>query len=492
MGQSDTIHVENKQNLEDLAPDRQHEQEVLAAQLQGEEQKIKRIVRKLDFRLVLTLAVLYVWAFIDRGNLANANIAGMGEDLRLTGTNRYSILAMTFFIGYILVDAPATFTIQRVGATLMLPSIVVAWGVVTIGQGFCHSWGALLACRILLGFFEGGIIPGSIYLISLWYTRYEAHKRLAAFWVIGIASTGISGLLAYGIEKMDGDAGIAGWRWIYIIEGTVTCVCGLVAYFVLVDFPDRASRKNFLGMGPFLTAEEVSLMMARIEQDRGDSTPEKLTIKRMLRCAQDWKLWEFSLYVFFNNTALYAFAYFLPVILQKSLHYSVSKSQLFTFPPYAVAVPWILFCAWFCDKVKSRGPMMVFNSCLYIIGVVITAFHKNPRARYGGVFIGVMGITGNIPTNWAYFHNNITGQTKRALGAAMLTTASGLGGIASGNIFQPKDAPGYRTALSVCVAFQAVAILLVVKNFIYFTWANRKADKHELIIEGNPDFRYTY
>ncbi|EHY56253.1 retrograde regulation protein 2, partial [Exophiala dermatitidis NIH/UT8656] len=496
MGSSDTkaVHLENKgpDTQVPIVLDDQYENELLAVQLGNQDKEIKRILRKLDLRLVLTLSVLYLWAFIDRGNLANANIAGMSDDLGLTGTNRYSVLTMIFFIGYILIDAPASFIVRKIGAIIWIPSIVLAWGIVTIAQGFCHSWVPLLVCRIILGFLEGGLIPSAIFLISLWYTRYEAHKRLACFYVVGIASTGLSGLLAFGIENMDGLSGIAGWRWIFIIEGIATCFCAIVAYFTLVDLPDRATRRNFLRMPPFLTATESNLMHARIEQDRGDSTVEKVTFRAMLRCARDWKVWEFSAHVMLNNVALYAFAYFLPAILQKGLGYSTSKAQLFTFPPYAVAAPWILFCAWLCDRMKVRGPMMIFNSSLYIIGVSMTGFVAKPEVRYGGVFLGVMGITGNIPTNFAYQHNNVVGQTKRALCAALMTTGGGFGGIIAGNIFRAQDAPNYQPALIICLSFQILSMSLVVKNFFYFTWANRQADKGEKVIEENPTFRFTY
>ncbi|KAK4934954.1 hypothetical protein LTR10_023891 [Elasticomyces elasticus] len=94
IGKPDTAHVEQQVDIHGLVVDRRHEQELLAAQLEGEDKKIKRIIRRLDIRLVLMLALLYVWAFIDRGNLANANIAGMSKDLKLTGNNRYSVLTM--------------------------------------------------------------------------------------------------------------------------------------------------------------------------------------------------------------------------------------------------------------------------------------------------------------------------------------------------------------------------------------------------------------
>ncbi|KAK5027670.1 hypothetical protein LTR13_009377 [Exophiala sideris] len=125
IGKPDTAHVEQQVDIHGLVVDRRHEQELLAAQLEGEDKKIKRIIRRLDIRLVLMLALLYVWAFIDRGNLANANIAGMSKDLKLTGNNRYSVLTMIFFVGYVLVDVPSTFLVRKIGATLMIPSIVV-------------------------------------------------------------------------------------------------------------------------------------------------------------------------------------------------------------------------------------------------------------------------------------------------------------------------------------------------------------------------------
>ena len=88
---------------------------------------------------------------------------------------------------------------------------------ITIGQGFVKSWEALAVCRALLGLLEGGLVPAATFLLSVWYTRYEIQVRFGGFYVIGNASSGLAGLLAYGIEKRAGEDGLAGWRWIFII-----------------------------------------------------------------------------------------------------------------------------------------------------------------------------------------------------------------------------------------------------------------------------------
>lgn len=311
--------------------------------------------------------------------------------------------------------------------------------------------------------------------------------------MLGITSTGLSGLLAYGIQTLDGTAGLEGWRWIFIIEGIATCVCGAVALFILPDLPARCTQRGLFGLlPPFLTAEESDLIQARIESDRGDATQDKLTAKRILYVLRDWKVWDLTLLLFYANVAQYAFAYFLPVILRRSFGYSAAKSQLFTFPPYAVASVFVMFVAWLSDKIKLRGPIIILNSCLYFVGVAMMAFLTDPNQRYAGVFIGVAGMTANLPTIWAYQHNNVVGQTKRAISTALMIMGGALAGIISGNLFQARDAPDYRPALIVCMAFQGAIVLHILKNFFVFRRANRKADREELVIEGVPGFRYTY
>ena len=223
---------------------------------------------------------------------------------------------------------------------------------------------------------------------------------------------------------------------------------------MIIDFPEKAAVKNSLGMRAFLTPEEAAIVLARVERDRGDAVEDKINFKVAMHHLKDWKVWEFSLYLVLNNTGVYAFSYFLPVILKDGFGYSTGRAQLLTFPPYAVGAAWIMICAFLADHFKVRGPVLLFNAAMYIIGVALTGFSSHVHARYAGVFLGVLGIIANIPTQWAYAHNNMVGQNKKGLTMSLMVMGGAFGGIISGNVFQSKDAPGYRPGLWICIAFQ--------------------------------------
>jgi sugar phosphate permease len=119
----------------------------------------RRIVRKVDLRLIPTLGFMYCVSLMDRTNLGVAMVAGMGVDLKLTG-ERYSIIVLLFFITYVALQPPATVVLRKLGPRIFLPSIVVIWGAVMIAFGCVKEWTTLIPLRLLLGIFEAGFFPG--------------------------------------------------------------------------------------------------------------------------------------------------------------------------------------------------------------------------------------------------------------------------------------------------------------------------------------------
>lgn len=126
----------------------------------------RKIVRKIDRRLVLTLGVLYCASLMDRTNLGSASIAGMSKDLGLSIGVRYSLITLIFFIPYVLFQPPATVVLRKVGPRIFLAAICIAWGATMICFGFVNDWTVMMGLRVILGVLEAGFFPGCAYLVS--------------------------------------------------------------------------------------------------------------------------------------------------------------------------------------------------------------------------------------------------------------------------------------------------------------------------------------
>ena len=182
---------------------------------------------------------MYLLAFLDRTNIANAAIFGLQKDLKLTGT-QYNTALTIFFVPYIVFEIPSNILLKRLKPHVWLSGCMFLFGLVTVCQGLVSNWSGLLATRFFLGVAETGMFPGSFYLIGMWYKRSEAQKRYSFFFGSTSLAGAFGGLLASAIGKMDGMRGYLGWRWIFILEGTLTCVVAFFFYFMIPDFPEDA------------------------------------------------------------------------------------------------------------------------------------------------------------------------------------------------------------------------------------------------------------
>jgi MFS family permease len=179
----------------------------------------------------------------------------MNEDLSLSGTE-YSWCATVFFFTYCLFEIPSNLLLKRFRPSVWLPSIMIAWGTVMTLMGLVQDYHGLLIARVFLGVAEAGLYPGVAYYLTTWYVREELAFRQGLFFSAASMAGAFSGLLAYAIAQMDGVGGYAGWRWIFILEGLLTVVVAVAAFFLLYDFPDTAK---------FLTTEEKAWVIHRLK-----------------------------------------------------------------------------------------------------------------------------------------------------------------------------------------------------------------------------------
>lgn len=221
------------------------------------------------------------------------------------------------------------------------------------------------------------------------------------------------------------------WRWIFVMEGIITCVIAALGYWLLVDFPD-SKRKTW----SFIPDHHREWIIARVHADRGDTKVLPFHIGSYLRGGTDWKIWVYAMIFFDTTTITYALAYFMPIILNGALKFDVGTSQCLIAPPYVLAAIVMYGTSWVGDKYRIRGPIIVFNNLLCIIGLPLIGWVESPVVRYLGIFLTTAGANSNIPAVMSYQANNIRGQWKRAFCSATLVGFGGIGGIAGSLVFR--------------------------------------------------------
>ncbi|CAO1620631.1 unnamed protein product [Parajaminaea phylloscopi] len=473
-----------------------HDEIVDGPRTVADEQMTKAIMRKVDWRLLPTCAILYLFSFLDRTAIGNAKVAGMSTALRLTDTE-YALCLSLFFIPYGALEVPSNLMLKRYGAKVWLPIITLFWGLTMTFTGLIQNFEGLLSMRLVLGAFEAGLFPGVSVLLSFLYPRAFIQFRIGIFFSAATIAGAFGGLLAYGLARVQvGD--YAGWRWIFIVEGLLTVAAAVLGYFTLISSMDDAK---------FLTQEERDYMRDRLLYD-GQNIPMNDNFKGKFVKAGflDWKTW-LSLIAYVGSLApLYCIALTLPTILRVSLRYDALHSQLMTVPVYTVAAIVVLIFAWFSDKYQNRTFFLCLGCGLSAIGWGIGYATTDPKVRFAGCFISAAGSYAGFPSVVALLSQNVGGKVKRSTCIAIQVGVGGLSGIISSNIFPARHGPYFYEAYRINIGLNCAAIVGSLVNFALLYRANQK--KQRMIDSGeaakipraeiadmgdeSPYFRYKY
>ncbi|KAF2088203.1 putative MFS transporter [Saccharata proteae CBS 121410] len=483
-----TVNADLEEVRRDSSDDHTNDNSAEGQQQKAEYAAFERRVRlKVDLRLCTIAGLLCSLDLLDSGVISSASVTSMLSDLDLDQGNRYSVSIFIFTIASIAFQLPSTIAVRTFGPRVWFSFITFCFGLITLCTGFVHSWKQMIALRVLLGASMSGIYPGLTYLISTWYTRKEQQLRFAFLQSGEVIVLATGSIVNFGLNQLNGRAGLEGWRWMFLVQGLISCILGIVTYWWMVDFPENA-HKSF----SFLTEEESNFAAQRIQKDRGDVKPEPLSLSKVLVHGQDPKVYGFCVMYFILNLVSTSLSYFLPIILQGGMGFSSDQAILLSAPPYYYAVIPAILSSWISDKYNIRGPVIVFNSLCLIAGFVMLGFSSQVTVRYVGTYLA----TGSYVANWAalaaYQANNIVGQWKRVFTAAAVTAFNGAGGIAGSFIVRSNEAPRYLTAVWVSIGSHVLMIAFVGLFSLYFALANGQQRSGKKVIEKTEGFRYTY
>ncbi|EIM85641.1 MFS transporter [Stereum hirsutum FP-91666 SS1] len=504
----------------------------------------KRVLWKFDCYILPPLALLWLANFIDRTNVGNARIAGLQTDTHLVG-NQFNIALAVFYILYILSELPSNWVLKRMGANRWLPFLICIWGTVTTLSGLVQNFAGLTAVRMILGMCEGGLLPGMILYLSTIYRRHELQLRVGIFYASASLSGAFGGLLASAIIRMDGIGGLAGWRWIFILEGIVTVLFGVMAAFVM---PASIQSANFLtpeekrfALHRFRMSErtansaplsEPSQRITTTEKEEKDleevraevydpnasndreepvvhQEEEQFEWREVVRGLVDVQAWLTGIAYFGIIVSIYSYSLFLPTIISE-LGFSGGEAQLRTVPPYVPAAVLTVVVAYLSDRFKLRGPMILICLPLTIAGYIVAICATSNQVRYAAVFMMATGIYPTGPCILSILPNNSSGHYKKATTIALQLAFANTGGFVATFSYTQDQAPAYIRGHSITLAFVVLAWIFVALNVTYCAWENKaRADGRrqdnilkyqELWDSGktrapigdrHPDFRFT-
>ncbi|KAI0776578.1 MFS general substrate transporter [Trametes elegans] len=423
-----------------------------------------KLLRKLDLRLLPIVSALYLLSFLDRTNIGNAKVAGLTADLHLTGL-QYNLCAALFFIPYCFFEVPSNLTMKAVNPSRWIPVIMFCWGAVMVSMAFVKNFAGLATARVFLGMTEAGLFPGVTFYLCIWYPRAAQAQRFGLFLSAATAAGAFGGLLAFAIEKMNGIGGLAGWSWIFLIEGLITSAVAVLAYFTMYDYPENAS---------FLNEDERTWL---IETLKNDTTGLSKTFKWTFfwQAIKDPHTYLIIAIYFFVLIPSYALALFLPTIIA-GLGFSSSHAQLLSVPPNAAGCVVTITFGILSDRFRARGPFIVISASLALIGYVILYATSSPHAGYAGTIVAASGLFPSVAVMLAWGGGNVGGEVKRAVVIAMLIGFGNLGGIPASFIYRAQDSPRYHPGHATAIACLCAAILLCFVGMVEYTRLNRKKE----------------
>ncbi|KAF3916881.1 hypothetical protein ABW20_dc0110468 [Dactylellina cionopaga] len=487
------MHINSKDRTKDPAPT------VSDADLEGmdichhvDTIDAKEQLRRLDWGLIPWLSLLYLLAFLTRTNVGNAKLAGLAPALGLDPAGeQYNLALAVFFISYALFEPASNVLLKILKPNHYLTGLMVLCGVITIATGFVKSAGGLYAARFCLGIVQAGVFPGVNYILSCWYRRSELGFRSAIFFSAAAISGSFGGLLAYGLQQMDGVAHRGGWSWIFIIEGIIVVVIGAGSWWMVFNFPeDYANKPNSKRAKLIRCVEEDS---HRKDASPADTPPVRPFAETLKLSLTDWKTYTGIMIYGGAAGPVFAFSLFLPSIIADMGTFDPTTAQLLTIPPYIAGCIATLLIALLADKTSQRGLCNIFTCLFAVLGFLLLLFGKNVGMKYTGTFLAAIGIYPCVPNAVAWSSNNIIDPGKRGLSLGFVIGIGNLAGVVNCFVYRSRDKPGYKLGHGVVLGF--LIVLLFGGSILQHTLLvreNRKKRQHiDMIAEreknGTPE-----
>jgi ACS family tartrate transporter-like MFS transporter len=371
-------------------------------------------LRKVTWRLIPFLFVLYVIAWLDRVNVGFAGLQ-MNADLGFSSAT-FGFGSGIFFLGYCLFEIPSNIILERVGARLWIARIMVTWGLISAGLMLVRTPPLFYLLRFLLGVAEAGFFPGVIYYLSLWYPSAQRARAIAAF-MTAVPVTGlIGGPLSGALLGLDGIYGLKGWQWLFLLEGLPAMVLGISVIFYLNDRPETTR---------WLAPAERDWLVETLAAER-NACPLRPDIRVALTDGAVWKLGIIFLLV---AAGFYGYAFWGPLIIKSLTGLSNFEVGLVLGAISAVTILGMLLNGYHSDRTGERAIHIAMPLLVSAVGLVGCALLRQPVLAVAALALVPLGHCASYGPFWSMPTQFLTGPAAAA-GIALVTMIANVGGFA--------------------------------------------------------------
>jgi len=369
-------------------------------------------VRRVGWRILPLLFAAYFVAYIDRVNVGFAALT-MNKALGLSA-EQYGLAAGLFFVGYVAFSVPGNLILARIGARVWIPAIMLAWGCASFMNAWVTGPLSYYAIRFLLGLGEAGLYPGLLYILGLWAPGRYRVRMLMLMILSTPFSIMVGSLISQPILLLDGALGLAGWRWLFMLQALPTLALGLAFRFALPEGPQSA---------PWLPANEKQWLVEQLAAERRTrESVQHFSIKDALTSPIIWAIAVAGTGI---NMAAYGLILFLPLMIH-ALGVSSAMTPLVNAIPFAVAAVVMVFWSIHSDLKMERNWHAAIPAACAGIALISCAVLKDPVAVMTALTFGITGVFCYVAVFWAVPSAMLTGPAAAA-GLALINAVANVG-----------------------------------------------------------------
>ncbi|GAA5819982.1 hypothetical protein JCM11251_005434 [Rhodosporidiobolus azoricus] len=438
----------------------------------------KKVVRKVDLKILSWVLVMFLSLNIIRVSLPNATADNILQDLNLTQGD-YNLGNTLARLGFLCAEVPSQMVGKKLGVDIWIPAQICIFSILGACQFWMNGRASFLAFRFVIAFFQGGFIPDVILYLSYFYTKHTLPLRIAAFYTMNPLGDMVTAFLAAGLLEMRGIGGYAGWRWMFLVEGLFTLTIGIASFFLLCPSPSQTKAK--WRPNGYFTDREVKIIVNRVLRDEPEKASmhnrQALTPKLLWKSFCDYDLWPMYLLAITFMLPSYPVRNYFQLSMRQ-LGFSRILANVLSVPHTVISIVNMLAISILSEAINSRTWVSSIQQFWYLPLFISLRVLQSPTAwEYFTIATLLLGYpyAHAIQVSWCSMNSGSV--RTRTVSASLYNMMVQLSSIIGANLYQPSDAPRYFRGNTIILSIVAVNLgVLYPGIYIYYKWRNHSKE----------------